>query len=62
MSLNTNIEEIKSRFVEEQVKRIKKELLLIYDYPEKNMLPEVFLIMKADKKTGLFLKVKSFRN
>ena len=60
MSQNFILEELKSRFSPDQLKRIKKELNLLFTpFQEENSpdFPQISLELKPNKNTGLFLKV-----
>lgn len=55
----SNIEEIQSRFDEEQIKRIKKELCFLSTACKDKTLemPKVLLEFHKNKKAGIHLKV-----
>ena len=56
MSQNSIEAELKCRFSNEQLKRIKKELNLIFSTPPDD-LPKISLEFKQNKKKGLIINV-----
>jgi len=56
MSQSPPLEELKTRFSEDQLKRLKTELNLLFSNPPEDF-PQITLEFHSDKKSGLFLQV-----